>query len=205
MGQHDRAFIADGVFAYFRRRRSLEALAQTERPMRLALAVLVRELGIGMREWDGVIGADDALWLREFKSRLATSLPAAVAADLPDWLWERLGAAYGDAERAALAHAWLASRAARPAHQSAEDDARRGARGARGVGHRCAADALFAARPARRRAAVARAASAVRCRRARSAGRRQPARRLSWSRRSARRWSWISAPARAARRCCWAR
>ena len=72
MGQHDRAFIADGVFAYFRRRRSLEALAQTERPMRLALAVLVRELGIGMREWDGVIGADDALWLREFKARLAT-------------------------------------------------------------------------------------------------------------------------------------
>jgi len=109
MGQHDRAFIADGVFAYFRRRRSLEALAQTERPMRLALAVLVRELGIGTREWDGVIGNEDALWLREFKARLATSLPAAVAADLPDWLWERLGAAYGDAERGALAHAWLAS------------------------------------------------------------------------------------------------
>ncbi len=109
MGQHDRAFIADGVFAYFRRRRSLEELAQTERPMRLALAVLVRELGIGMREWDGVIGVDDALWVREFKARLATSLPAAVAADLPDWLWERLGTAYGDAERAALARAWLAS------------------------------------------------------------------------------------------------
>ena len=77
--------------------------------MRLALAVLVRELGIGMREWEGVIGADDALWLREFKARLATKLPAAVAADLPDWLWQRLGTAYGDAERAALAYAWLAS------------------------------------------------------------------------------------------------
>ena len=107
MGQHDRAFIADGVFAYLRRRRSLEELAQTQRPMHLALAVLVRELGIGVREWERVLSADDVLWLRAFKSRLATPLPPAVAADLPDWLWERLGAAYGDAERAALAQAWL--------------------------------------------------------------------------------------------------
>jgi len=107
MGQHDRAFIADGVFAYLRRRRSLEELAQTQRPLRLALAVLVRELGIGIREWEGALGTDDALWLRTFKSRLATPLPPAVAADLPDWLWERLGTVYGDAERANLAHAWL--------------------------------------------------------------------------------------------------
>jgi 16S rRNA (cytosine967-C5)-methyltransferase len=109
MGQQDRAFIADGLFAYFRRRRSLEELAQTERPMRLALAVLARELGIGMRECEGAVGADDAQWLREFKARLATPLAAAVAADLPDWLWDRLGVAYGDAERAALARAWLAA------------------------------------------------------------------------------------------------
>ena len=41
----------------------------------------------------------DAEWLRAFKSRLATPLAPAVAADLPDWLWARLGDAYGDAER----------------------------------------------------------------------------------------------------------
>jgi len=109
MGQHDRAFIADGVFAYFRRRRSLEQLAETQRPMQLALAVLVRELGLSVRELDGVIGAEDASWLRGFKSRLASKLPDAVAADLPDWLWARLGAVYGDDERLALAHAWLAA------------------------------------------------------------------------------------------------
>ena len=107
MGQHDRAFIADGVFAYLRRRRSLEALAQTQRPMHLALAVLVRELETGIRGWEDALARDDALWLCEFKSRLATPLPPAVAADLPDWLWARLGTAHGDAERAALAHAWL--------------------------------------------------------------------------------------------------
>jgi 16S rRNA (cytosine967-C5)-methyltransferase len=107
MGQQDRAFVADGVFAYLRRRRSLEALAQTTRPMHLALAVTARELGIGLREMETALKAADAVWLRAFKTRLATPLPAAVAADLPDWLWARLGAAFGDVEREALAHAWL--------------------------------------------------------------------------------------------------
>ena len=109
LGQHDRALIADGLFAYFRRRRSLEALAQTQNPRRLALAALVRELGIGMRELEGAIGADDAAWVREFKSRPATALPDAVAADLPDWLWERLGSIYGEDERKSLAQSWLAA------------------------------------------------------------------------------------------------
>jgi 16S rRNA (cytosine967-C5)-methyltransferase len=107
MGQHDRAIIADGVFAYLRRRRSLEAIAQTQSPRHLALAVLVRELGVGARECEAVLPADDVLWLRALESRLATPLLPAVAADLPDWLWERLGVAYGEAERAALADAWL--------------------------------------------------------------------------------------------------
>ncbi len=107
MGQQDRAFVADGVFAFLRRRRSLEELAQTTRPSHLALAVTVRELGIGIRDLEPALKAADTAWLRAFKSRLATPLPAAVAADLPDWLWTRLGAAFGDAEREALAHAWL--------------------------------------------------------------------------------------------------
>ena len=77
MGQHDRARIADAVFAYLRRRRSLETLAH-------------------------------AAWLAEFKSRLGTELAPAVAADLPDWLWQRLGAAFGEDERIELARAWLA-------------------------------------------------------------------------------------------------
>ena len=109
MGQQDRAFIADGVFAYLRRRRSLEELAQTTRPSHLALAVVVRELGIGLRELGGSLKDADEAWLRDFKSRLATPLAPAVAADLPDWLWARLGSAYGDVEREALARAWLSS------------------------------------------------------------------------------------------------
>ena len=109
MGQQDRAFIADGAFAYLRRRRSLEALAQTTDPAHLALAVAVRELGIGVREMDGALTDADAAWLRAFKARLSTPLAPAVAADLPDWLWARLGAAYGEAGRESLARAWLSA------------------------------------------------------------------------------------------------
>ena len=62
IGQHDRAFIADGVFAYLRRRRSLEELAQTDAARaQLALAVLVRELGHQRaRPGPASIEADDA-------------------------------------------------------------------------------------------------------------------------------------------------
>jgi 16S rRNA (cytosine967-C5)-methyltransferase len=109
MGQQDRAFIADGAFAYLRRRRSLEELAQTADPTHLALAVTVRELGIGLREMEGALSDADATWLRAFKSRLSTPLPPAVAADLPDWLWDRIGAAYGEPGRESLARAWLAA------------------------------------------------------------------------------------------------
>ena len=108
MGQRDRAFVADGVFALLRRQRSLEALAESREPRRLALAVVVRELGHSLRDLEPALNAADALWVRAFKSRLANPLPPAVAHDVPDWLWERLGAAYGEAERSALAHAWLA-------------------------------------------------------------------------------------------------
>ncbi|MEP7182559.1 MAG: RsmB/NOP family class I SAM-dependent RNA methyltransferase [Betaproteobacteria bacterium] len=108
MGRTDRAFVADGVFAYLRRRRSLEALAGTTEPSKLALATTVRELGVSIRELEDVLREPDAVWLRAFKSRMATKLEPAVAADLPDWLWARLGAAFGDAEREQLARAWLA-------------------------------------------------------------------------------------------------
>ena len=107
MGQQDRAFIAEGTFAWLRRRRSLEQLALTTHPAKLALAVVVRELGYSLRDLEPAISAVDAGWVREFKSRLGSELSPAVAADLPDWLWERLGATYGAEEREALTRAWL--------------------------------------------------------------------------------------------------
>ena len=108
MGQHDRAFVAEGVFALLRRMRSLEALAATAEPRKLAIAVLVREQGRSLRDLEPALRSADEAFLREFKSRLHDALPPAVAHDLPDWLWDRLGHAYGETERVALARAWLA-------------------------------------------------------------------------------------------------
>jgi len=108
MGQHDRAFVAEGVFALLRRMRSLEALAASVEPRKLAIAAMVREQGRSLRDLEPALNTADGIWLRAFKSRLHDALPPAVAHDLPDWLWGRLGSAYGDAERVALARAWLA-------------------------------------------------------------------------------------------------
>ena len=105
MGQHDRALVAEGAFAFLRRMRSLEALAQTSDPRKLALAVLARDLGHSVRELEDATRAAEREWLAGFKSRLAMPLDPAVAADLPDWLWQRLGATYGPERRDALAKA----------------------------------------------------------------------------------------------------
>ena len=180
-------------------------LAQTQSPRHLALAVLVRELGIGVRECEGALSADDALWLRAFKSRLATPLPPAVAADLPDWLWERLGAAYGDAERAALAHAWLSAAPLdlRVNPLKTTRDEARAALAASGIAAEPTPYSPLGLRVARPSGAGA--APAVHGGRDRSAGRRQPARRLPRRAEAHRTWSSISARAPAARRCSSAR
>jgi 16S rRNA (cytosine967-C5)-methyltransferase len=107
-GRQDRALIAEGVFAFLRRKRSLEALAATRDARRLALAVLVRDLGQSVRELEAVTRAAERDWLAAFKARLGAALAPEVAADLPDWLWTRLGAAYGAARRESLAKSLLA-------------------------------------------------------------------------------------------------
>ena len=108
IGSHDRALVSDGAFAYLRRKSSLEALAQTTEPRLLAYTVAVRECGHSVRDLDPAINASDARWLASFKSRLHDPLAPAVAADVPDWLWHRLGESYDDASRAALTRAWQA-------------------------------------------------------------------------------------------------
>jgi 16S rRNA (cytosine967-C5)-methyltransferase len=106
-GRADRQFVSDAAYAWLRRRRSIEAIAQTANPRALALATVVRELGVSVRELEPVLSERDAGSVRELKSRLSMPLEPAVAADLPDWLWAKLGDAYGDEERAALARALL--------------------------------------------------------------------------------------------------
>ena len=106
MGQRDRAFAAEGAFAYLRRKRSVDALAGSTVPRHLALAVAVRELGHSLRDLAGALDRSGEAWLRAFKERMQAPLPDAVTADVPDWLWERLGAVFGETERLAMVRAW---------------------------------------------------------------------------------------------------
>lgn len=105
LGSFDRSVIAEGLFAYLRRKRSLETLAETKNPTLLALAILVRD-GHSIRELTPLLSSRETGWLEEFKAR-KTELTPAVAHDVPDWLWDRLGEAYGDDEREAMTRAWL--------------------------------------------------------------------------------------------------
>jgi 16S rRNA (cytosine967-C5)-methyltransferase len=106
LGRQDRAFVADGVFATLRRLRSLSALAQSAAPRRLAIAVTLRELGLSFRELEPALNTDEREWAAGLRAR-KSALSEAEQADLPDWLWERLGAVYAAGERDALARAWL--------------------------------------------------------------------------------------------------
>ena len=104
LGQRDRAFVAESVFAVLRRKRSLEAAAQSTQPRLLLVAALLRVLGLSGRALQGL--ADETLIAR-IRALRAESLPEAVRADLPDWLWERLVAQHGAVEATEIARGLL--------------------------------------------------------------------------------------------------
>ena len=104
LGQRDRAFVAESVFAVLRRKRSLEAAAQSTQPRPLLIAALLRVMGLSGRALQGL--ADDAL-IGRIRALRPETLSDAVRADLPDWLWERLVAQHGATEAAAIARGLL--------------------------------------------------------------------------------------------------
>lgn len=102
LGQQDRAFVAETAFAVLRRKRSLEAAAGSAAPRDLAVAALVRVFGLSGRALE-----QDAALVARIKTQADRGLPEAVRADLPDWLWERLVAAHGALQAAAIAQGLL--------------------------------------------------------------------------------------------------
>ena len=104
LGQQERAFVAETVFAVLRRKRSLEAAAGSAEPQALVAAVLLRVQGLSARALEGLV--DEALAAR-IRAARPEALPAAARADLPDWLWLRLEAAHGEAEALRIAQGML--------------------------------------------------------------------------------------------------
>ena len=104
LGQQERAFVAEAVFAVLRRRRSLEAAAGAASPAALIAAAAMRVLGLSGRALDGLV---DEQLARRIKGWRPEALPAAVRADLPDWLWDKLAAEYGEPEAQRIAQGML--------------------------------------------------------------------------------------------------
>jgi 16S rRNA (cytosine967-C5)-methyltransferase len=104
LGQQDRAFVAEAVFGVLRRRRSLEAAAGSASSEALIAAAALRVLGLSVRALEGLI--DEPL-ARRVKASRPEALPAAVRADLPDWLWEKLVAEHGEEEAQRIAQGML--------------------------------------------------------------------------------------------------
>ena len=102
LGQSERAFVAEAVFAVLRRKRSLEAAAGSAEPRLLVGAALVRVLGFSGRALSGLF--DDGL-VERLRAARSESLPPAVRAELPDWLWLRLERAHGEDEALRVAQA----------------------------------------------------------------------------------------------------
>jgi 16S rRNA (cytosine967-C5)-methyltransferase len=104
LGQNDRAFVAETVFAVLRRKRSLEAAAGSAEPPALIAAALMRVLGLSARALQDLF--DEGL-LRRLRETRNAELPPAVRSDLPDWLWQRLAQHHGEAEALRIAQGLL--------------------------------------------------------------------------------------------------
>lgn len=105
LGHADRGFVAETVFAVLRRLRTLQARcgeAATSRQLLLAALVIAR--GWNLRELAPVLKGDEEAWLAGLKASTG-ELPPAVAADLPDWLYERLAGQFPADEVVRLARA----------------------------------------------------------------------------------------------------
>jgi 16S rRNA (cytosine967-C5)-methyltransferase len=104
LGQQERAFVAEVVFAVLRRKRSLEAAAGSAQPAALAAAAALRVLGLSSRSLEGIVDPTLAQRVRGFR---AEALADAERMDLPDWLWDRLVAEQGAGEATRIAQALL--------------------------------------------------------------------------------------------------
>ena len=110
LGQHDRAFVAETVYALLRRKRLVEVavaeagLAHAD-ARRLALAAAVRVRGLNVRELAGAVRPDEAEWLDAANGAARGALPFEVECDLPGWVVARLLAVLDEASLLRLARA----------------------------------------------------------------------------------------------------
>jgi 16S rRNA (cytosine967-C5)-methyltransferase len=103
LGQRDRALLADTVYSALRRRRMLEHVTPHATPREIALATLVKLVGVGVSQIEAVLHGDEKGWLAKLKALDLDTLPFELRADLPDWVIDRLRRTMSDAQILELA------------------------------------------------------------------------------------------------------
>lgn len=92
LGQLDRGVIAESVYGVLRHRYGLEFHTGADTAVRLLLAYFNSVQGVSLRELASLVSRADAQWAAEHKRQAGAELPLNVAAELPQWLVERLAA-----------------------------------------------------------------------------------------------------------------
>ena len=103
LGTKERAFVAESVYGVLRRKRLLSYLADGDDPRKLLGAWLVRVQGMSLRDLEDTLNTQQKEWAQEIKAKSTDNLSLAIQADMPDWLWEKLSAQYGDEQALTIA------------------------------------------------------------------------------------------------------
>ena len=103
LGARDRALVADVVYASLRRRRMLEHVTPRAMPREIALATLVKLMGVGISQIESILKPEEREWLTKLKALDLDTLPFELRADLPDWVLSRLASHASQDEILALA------------------------------------------------------------------------------------------------------
>jgi 16S rRNA (cytosine967-C5)-methyltransferase len=105
LGQRDRAFVAETVYALLRRKRLIEHLAPQSGPRALVLAALVLVRGLSVRELERAAKPKELEQLAALKAIDLDALPLAVRCDFPDWVLAALRKRFSEREVLALCEA----------------------------------------------------------------------------------------------------
>ncbi len=103
LGTKDRAFVAESVYGVLRRRSFLAYCADGEDPRKLLLVWLLRIQGMSLRDLDETLNKQQKEWAAEIKAKSTDAMPLTMQADVPEWLWDRLAAQYGEVEALKIA------------------------------------------------------------------------------------------------------
>jgi 16S rRNA (cytosine967-C5)-methyltransferase len=102
LGMADRSFVAEAVFGVLRRYRYLSVVVPAANPRTLIVAWLIKVRGMSGAVLENFARSELVAHIRAAKTN---DLPLAVAAELPDWVIEKLQATMADADILALGRA----------------------------------------------------------------------------------------------------